>query len=65
MPHQLRILKINLSILTTTTKKKKKTHEFRSNTLFIKNIEEHKPKKIIQTQKIKHKNTRKSNPKKS
>ena len=61
MPSQLRILKINLSILT----KKKKTNEFRSNTLFIKNTEEHKPKKIIQTQKMKHKNTRKSNPEKS
>ena len=60
MPSQLRILKINFN-----PKKKKKTHEFRSNTLFIKNTEEHKPKKIIQTQKMKHKNTRKSNPEKS
>ena len=27
--------------------KKKKTHEFRSNILFIKNTEEHNPEKII------------------
>ena len=48
MPHQLRILKINLSILTIKKielKIKKKTHEFRSDTLIIKNTEEHKPKK--------------------
>ena len=52
------------------TKLEPKIHEFRSAILFIKKIEEHKPKKkkkknIIQTQKIKHKNTRKSNPEKS
>ena len=44
MPSQLIFLKINLSILTKFKKKKKK-HEFRSAILFIKKIEEHKPKK--------------------
>ena len=50
------------------TKLEPKIHEFRSAIFFIKKTEEHKPKKkkkIMQTQKIKHKNTRKSNPEKS
>ena len=48
------------------TKLEPKIHEFRYAILFIKKTEEHKPKKkIIQTQKINHKNTRKSNPEKS
>ena len=33
--------------------------------IFIKNTEEHNPEKIIQTHKIEHKNTRKSNLEKS
>ena len=37
----------------------KKTHEFRSNILFIKNTKEHNPEKIIQTKNIKYKEHKK------
>ena len=64
MPPQIHInLKFKILIDQFKKKKKriknKKTHEFRSNILFIKNTEEHNTEKIIKTQKIKHKEHKK------
>ena len=60
MPSQLRILKINFN-----QKKKKKHMNLDLSSSPSRTQKSTNPKEIIQTQKIKHKNTRKSNPKKS